>query len=183
MDGMDKAAEILAETLTRRVVELDDLSERRRQGLQELMEEKFRGVSAHIAERDHTIKQQFTDSYTGVSLRFQERDTRSEREARDNKTAVDAAFAAQKEAVAEQNKSIALANDKSEASFTKQIDQLVVLIQTTNKAIDDKINDLKTRQDQGAGRSGGFRDAGQITYYVFAIAIAIAAVIIAHLIP
>ena len=144
LDGMDKADSALAERLTQRVAALDDMSEHRHDGLQALMVEKLRGVQTHQDDRDVTINQQFTDSYTGMTLRFEERDTRSEREARDNRVAVDAAFAAQKEAVAEQNKSNALAIAKSETAVAKQIDSLSAAVDSKFKATDDKIDDLKT---------------------------------------
>jgi hypothetical protein len=49
------------------------------------------------------------------------------------KIAVDAALQATKEAVAEQNRSFALATDKSETATMKQIDALGLAIQTANK--------------------------------------------------
>ena len=59
------------------------------------------------------------------------------------KIAVDAALQAAKEAVAEQNRSFALATGKSETATMKQIDALGLAIQTANKGLDDKIADLK----------------------------------------
>jgi predicted nucleic acid-binding Zn-ribbon protein len=56
-----------------------------------------------------------------------------------------AALQAAKEAVGEQNKSNVLANTKSEAAFTKLIDQLSVLIDRTDKSLSDKIEDSKER--------------------------------------
>jgi len=100
--------------------------------LRGLMDEKFNSLGQQIVIRDQNINQ-----------RFDERDVRSDRESLDNKTAVNAAFAAAKEAVAEQNKSSALAISKSEASTTKQIDQIGVQIATTTKATDEKNSDLK----------------------------------------
>ena len=103
----------------------------------------------------------------------------------DNKLAVDAAFAAAKEAVAEQNKSSALAISKSETTTTKQIDQLQVLIQTTNNAIDEKIADLKARQDQGSGRFSGVSDSRAtmiaVAGLIISLMVAIAIIIGLHL--
>jgi hypothetical protein len=76
----------------------------------------------------------------------------------DNQKAVDAAFAAQKEAVAEQNKSIALSNDKSELAFTKQIDGQAVLLATTNRAMSDKIEDIKEQLSTRSGHDRGTLD-------------------------
>jgi hypothetical protein len=60
------------------------------------------------------------------------------------KTAVDAALAAVKEA-----------GNKSEAGFTKLIDQLTVLFQTGIKGIEGQIDDLKDRFNRGEGRGEG----------------------------
>jgi hypothetical protein len=143
LDAMDKATVLLDE---QRGGELKHL--------REFHDEKFRSVDRTLQERDD-----------GIDTRFSERDTRSEREARDNKIAVDAAFAAAKEAVAENNKSSALANDKSEAAFTKQIDAILLLIDSKAKASDDKIDDIKTRLDRGEGDRVGQRVA-QVDYRV-----------------
>ena len=43
----------------------------------------------------------------------------------------------------EQNKSNAMAIAKSEATFTKQIDQIGVLITTLQKGLDEKIDDVR----------------------------------------
>jgi hypothetical protein len=85
------------------------------------------------------------EKFASIKVQFIERDTRTEQTSRDSKVAVDAALQAAKEAVGEQNKSNALAIAKSEATFTKQIDQIVILIGTMQKGIDDKFDDLKGR--------------------------------------
>ncbi|HEY5055083.1 MAG TPA: hypothetical protein VII58_02915 [Acidobacteriaceae bacterium] len=61
----------------------------------------------------------------------------------DNKLAVDAAFAAAKEAVGEQNKSIGLARDKSETTFTKQVESLGEVVDSRFRATDGQVDDLK----------------------------------------
>lgn len=83
--------------------------------------------------------------FDGVKTQILERDAATEKASKDVKSAVDAAFAAAKEAVGEQNKSNALSIDKSEKAFTKQIDGLNDVIKTTAKGVDDKINDIKER--------------------------------------
>jgi hypothetical protein len=93
---------------------------------------------------------------TTVNERFTQGDVQTEKAARDVKSAVDAAFAAAKEAVGEQNKSNALSIAKSEVATTKQIDQLSenlrISVQNTNdkiesinKNFDDKYTDIKDR--------------------------------------
>lgn len=83
--------------------------------------------------------------FGGIKTQLLERDAQTEKASRDVKSAVDAAFAAAKEAVGEQNKSNALSISKSEAGVTKQIDGIVELIRTTSKGTDDKISDIKER--------------------------------------
>src|SRR5665213_4442028 len=63
-----------------------------------------------------------------IEIQFAERDKRADQAAKDSKSAVDAAFAAAKEAVSEQNKSSALAISKSETATTKQIDSILSLL-------------------------------------------------------
>jgi hypothetical protein len=94
----------------------------------------------------------------GIETRILERDLRVEQTAQQVKQAVDAALQAAKEAVSEQNKSNALAMAKSEAAFTKQIDQQQLLIQANTKASDEKIDDLKNRLTSMEGQDKGGAD-------------------------
>lgn len=115
-------------------------------------------IDGKICSLKKLVDEQFAtidEKFASIAIQFKERDTRTEQTRSSDKVAVDAALQAAKEAVGEQNKSNALANDKTEQNFTKQLDQLQVLITTTNKASDEKINDLKGRLDRGEGKSGG----------------------------
>jgi uncharacterized membrane protein YfhO len=102
-------------------------------------------IPSQIDERIGQLREVTSEKFKSIATQFTERDIRTEQTARDSKVAVDAALQAAKEAVGEQNKSNALAIAKSEATFTKQIDQIGVLISTMQKGIDDKIDDIKTR--------------------------------------
>ncbi|MGF7237191.1 MAG: hypothetical protein ACQSGP_19845 [Frankia sp.] len=53
-----------------------------------------------------------------------------------------------------QNEANNAANIKTESNFTKQIDALGAAFAAGNKALDDKIADLKSRLDSGEGREG-----------------------------
>jgi chromosome segregation ATPase len=119
LDGIDKATEVLNETVNRVPTALTEGLGH----LQAVMDERF----------------------TSIREQFRERDIRSERESRDNKVAVDAAFAAQKEAASEQNKSNTLAISKSETATTETINKLAELVGTQIKAMGDKLDDLKER--------------------------------------
>lgn len=136
-EGYDRAISILQTTTSRSPTpgELDlDLK-----NFRQLVNEKFDGIVAQAGERFKTVEERFI----GVDLRFKERDTRSERESRDNKVAVDAAFAAQKEAASEQNKSNTLAIDKSEKSTAETLNKQADLFKSTTDALGTRIEDVK----------------------------------------
>lgn len=136
--------------------------------LRELIEARIRGLEVRMEAGDEAVRllQAFADrtpttmdvqhaveklrevafvKFDGIRTQLQERDAAMEKASKDVKSAVDAAFAAAKEAVGEQNKSNAAAIDKSEKAFTKQVDGLSDIIKTTAKGVDDKINDIKER--------------------------------------
>ncbi len=110
-----------------------------RQRLPEDIAGKVRHLQELHDERFKTVEERFS----GVALQFKERDTRSERESRDNKVAVDAAFAAQKEAASEQNKSNTLAIDKSEKATAETLNKQADLFKSTTDALDGRIEDAK----------------------------------------
>lgn len=141
--------------------------------LKDLHEEKFAGVKAEFATRDALVNEKFAS----IQTQFKERDTRAEQTSKDSKVAVDAALQAAKEAVAEQNKSSALAIAKSEAATAKQIDQLVVLIATTSKSSDDKINDAKERLTRIEGHGEGSHST--VSYIAIAISVLVGLISIA----
>jgi hypothetical protein len=85
------------------------------------------------------------EKFVRIQTQILERDAQSDKAARDVKAAVDAAFAAAKEAVGEQNKSNALAIGKSETSVLKLIDGITEIIKTNDRTNSDKIGDLKDR--------------------------------------
>jgi hypothetical protein len=107
-----------------------------------LLQDIFDRVPMMMDEKVSHLAKLGEEKFAGVERSFEERDTRSEREARDNKTAIDAALLAQKEAVRLQTEASALATAKSEAATMKQTDQLVTQLQTSTKALDDKIAEL-----------------------------------------
>ena len=137
------------------------------------------------------LQELHAERFNSIGTQFLERDTRAEQTSRDSKVAVDAALQAAKEAVGEQNKSSALAIAKSEAGTTKQIDQIVVLINTTTKSLsdlltttttslNDKIEDMKSRLTTIEGRSKASGDVWG--YVVGAIGVFIAMAALAGLV-
>ena len=94
-----------------------------------------------------------------ISTQIQERDVQREVAAKDVKSAVDAAFAASKEAVGEQNKANALSIAKSEAATAKQIDGITEIIASNAKTTDDKFNDIKDRLARLESHGKGVADS------------------------
>lgn len=100
-----------------------------------------------------------------IEVQFHERDLRFDRVALEEKAAMSAALMAQKEAAS-----------KAELSFTKQIDQMHMLLNTITSANSDKIGDLKSRIDLGEGRGRGNSDMWGYVVGALGIIIAIATV-------
>jgi hypothetical protein len=151
LDAMDTATNLNKEQMDKIPSMIDDKIRQ----LRVLVEEKIAG----LMEKFHSI-----------DVQFKERDTRTEQSSKDSKVAVDAALQAAKEAVGEQNKSSALAIAKSEASTNKALDQIGTLITTTNKALDEKINDLKGRLDRGEGvKAQAVENKGQQNWQTSAV--------------
>jgi hypothetical protein len=172
---MDATIKVVRDAIDKRPNEID----LRVDNLHALMNEKFGGLSSLMEEKFSTI-----------AIQFRERDTRVEQTAKDTKVAVDAALQAAEKAVGKQNESFALATSKSEAATTKQIDQLGNLFQTSTKALEDKINDIKDRVNNregiGIGRDKQHveqNDATRINLAAAALACTVAALVgglIAH---
>jgi len=118
------------------------------------------------------------EKFDSIATQFRERDTRTEQTSRDAKIAVDAALQAAKEAVGEQNKSNALAIAKSEATFTKQIDQIGVLVSSMGKGFDDKVDDIKGRLTAMESQKKGAGDVWAIWFAATGFAIGIGGVLV-----
>jgi len=129
LDGNDQAVALLRTTTDKIPYSIDAAIRR----LQDLHQEKF-------------------DS---IQTQFRERDTRTEQASKDSKVAIDAALSAQKESVDKQNISNTLAVNKSEASFTKQVDEIGKRIDTVGKSLDEKVTDIKERLTTIESRNQG----------------------------
>jgi hypothetical protein len=112
-----------------------------------------------LLSRIESIRGLSEEKFQVLDTRFIERDVRVEQATRESRMSQDAALATAKEAVAEQNKANAQAIAKSELSTQKQIDAMAQLMTNSNKSLEDKIADLKTRLDRGEGRNTGSTEA------------------------
>jgi sugar-specific transcriptional regulator TrmB len=138
IEGMDRATDLLSETVNRTPTVIQtEISH-----LRELMNEKLGSLSSQADEK-----------FTSVDQRFNERDVRTDQAAKASKEALDAALLAAKELVSQQNEANAAAADKAEQSTIKQIDQIGIRIDTMQKALDDRLTELKERIDRGEGGS------------------------------
>lgn len=158
LDGIDRATELLNETVNRTPTQIQT-------------------EIAHVRELDEV-------KFEAIAQQFKERDIRSEREARDNKVAVDAAFAAQKDSATQTDFANAKAIEKSEAATTKTIDTLGAVIDSSVKALSDKIDDLKQRvqaiESMRAGGRQNVTDLHQgITTTTAVLSVVFAAILIA----
>ena len=113
-----------------------------------------------------TLREVIFEKIDAIKSQFVQLDAQTEKASRDVKSAVDAAFAAAKEAVAEQNKSNAASITKSEASFTKQIDEqskrmdsiaqnATEKTDTVKATADEKIDDIRQRMTAMEARTAG----------------------------
>jgi hypothetical protein len=194
------------ELVTRAISSLRDVIETRIDAIDARVNNSVATITKHTdiaVEQSITLTEEkikaLTEAVTvfkqTVNERFQLGDVQTEKAARDVKSAVDAAFAAAKEAVGEQNKSNALSIAKSETATAKQIDQLVESQRASAKNTDDKIETLKQAvegknadlKDRFApmearitaveSRSGGFNQAGVLIVGAFAILASLAAIV------
>lgn len=104
---------------------------------------------------EHNLKE---EKFNKVEQRFQLLETQRAEQKQDTKLAVDAAFAASKEAVREQNNANTVAISKSEATTQKQIDQIEQLSTSGRNALAEQIADIKDRLTRMEGNSSGKKD-------------------------
>jgi BMFP domain-containing protein YqiC len=123
------------------------------------LERQMKALRELIMSQIDKIRDVDAERFDAVNTRFLERDSRTEQAALESRISLDAALAAAKEAVSEQNKANAAAIGKSETATQKQIDAMVQLMTTSNKSLEDKISDIKTRLDRGEGHDTGSTEA------------------------
>ena len=132
IDAMDKATALLAEDVSR--------------------------TPTTIQSSVSTLRDVYDERFRSIALQFAERDVRTEQAATAAASALAAALQAAKEAVFEQAQAAAKAAEKTELSFTKQIDQIQLQIKTIGDGFSDRIAELKERIDRGEGSRAGATD-------------------------
>jgi hypothetical protein len=143
--------------------------------LKELLDAQIAATNSLFDEKIARYVAVSNEKFEAVAAQFSERDTRTDQRAGDTKLAVDAAFAAAKEATA-----------KIEAGFTKQIDAMIVLIDTKTANLEGNLADLKERMVAMESRSStghqmmvDQRGGNKQNLDVVAIAVSLIAVIVA----
>jgi hypothetical protein len=120
-----------------------------------LIEGHLKGITEGAANQISRLQELHNEKFESVQMMFMERDKRTEQLALADKTAIAAALQAQKEAVNAQNIANATAQTKTEAAFTKQIEQLQAIVNTITQSMEDKISDLKGRVDTSEAKKVG----------------------------
>jgi O6-methylguanine-DNA--protein-cysteine methyltransferase len=140
LDAMDVATRLLSETVNRTPTQIQTEITH----VRELMQEKLGSLGGAADEK-----------FRSIELQFAERDVRTTQAATASAQALAAALQAAKEAVFEQAQAAAKAAEKTELSFTKQIDQIQLQITTVAEGFGDRIAELKERIDRGEGSTSG----------------------------
>jgi hypothetical protein len=147
LNGMDKANQVLAETVNRTPTAIQTAIA----NLKDVYDERFTSVQQQLGDRGATYDERFAS----IAQQFSERDVRTDQAATASASALAAALQAAKEAVFEQAQAAAKAAEKTELSFTKQIDQIQLQIKTIGDGFSDRIAELKERIDRGEGADHG----------------------------
>ena len=152
LEAMDRATTLMHDDYNRVPTDLD----RRASQLEQMIEERFK-----MLQRQHDILQKFADTrdeaigrmaaelkdifserFRAVDLRFSERDLRFSQIDADHQKAIEAALVA-----------VHSSSEKTERSFTKQIDNITLALGTSAQSMAGRIDDLKERvaTKEGAG--------------------------------
>ena len=123
--------------------------------IRELAETNLHSLRTEVMSEIRRIDDVSVQKFNGIKQQFDERDERVNQTALSGRISLDAALAAAKEAVGEQNKSNTLSIDVASRGTTKQIDALQELFTTSIRSVEDKIADHQRRLDSGEGSTRG----------------------------
>ena len=153
--GMEKAIAVIADQVDKlpadAATKCDELRadiNRQMLALRELIMSQIENV------RDVNV-----DKFDSINGRFRERDAQLEQAVREGRIYLDSALAAAKDAVSEHNKSNERAIEKAETATQKQIEAMLQLMTTSNRSLEERIGDLKTRLDRGEGQDTASTEA------------------------
>jgi hypothetical protein len=149
--GMDRATALIATELEKLTAEFRDRLDHQRAD----RDDQMAALREFLLGQLEVVRRVGEERFSAVAIRFEERDLRTQEAATQSRISLDAALAAAKEAVYEQNKANAAAIGKSEAATEKQINALVASIDAARDSLARQITDLKERLDRGEGKSQG----------------------------
>jgi hypothetical protein len=161
LDGMDKATELRLGPIMAIPAQIGGAVH----DLRELVRERF-------ADADHQLEAQrawlvgeisrvsdvAAERFAAIGTRFDERDERTRQAALESRISLDAALAAAKEAVGQQNESNTRAIQVAGEAVQKQIDALTVLMSSSIASLEIRIRELKERLDKGEGTKQGGKE-------------------------
>jgi hypothetical protein len=172
-ESADKVDTLRDEAMQRELALRQTMREHETQSLRELLDVRLaamdkatdlrlaaiNAIPELIAAAVTHLENLMDERLSSVDLRFTERDTRTSQAAETSQKALDAALLAAAALVNQQNEANATAATVQTLSFTKQIDQIIVLTERQQKSSDDRLAELKERIDRGDGSSAGVRVA------------------------
>jgi hypothetical protein len=154
MESLD-GAPLTAAALERGLSELEKLHDQRFNSIEQAVKVAHENLVrvptdvdkaiGHLKEVTLARLDVVNEKFHGIATQFAERDTRVEKSAETSDAALKAALQAAKEAVGTQNEAFTTAINKLEGTIAKQIEQLVLLQNTTVAALTSKIDDVKER--------------------------------------
>jgi hypothetical protein len=134
-------------------------------GLRELVRERLAGIDhQQVAQREwllgeiSRVADVSAERFLAIGTRFDERDERTRQAALESRISLDAALAAAKEAVGQQNESNTRAIQVAGEAVQKQIDALTVLMSSSIASLEIRIRELKERLDKGEGTKQGGKE-------------------------
>lgn len=152
--------ELTTEALTREITALREL------------------LYSEIRHRNDLTNEQFKSISREINIRFDAVEQRTAEQKTDTRLALEAALAAAKDAVQLQTEASELAQSKSEAAFTKQIDAILMRVEQSYAALAEQIGDVKGRLDKLEGNRSGISSTIGMLLAVAVAAVAVVALIL-----
>jgi len=140
-DYVDGQVEVLNEKIKTLIQRMDDRDEATR-----VLHETVTRVPTDMQLAIGHLKELMIEKFHSVDTQFSERDDRSKSEGVANEVKVNAAFAAQEKLAVQQNVANQTAITKSETTTNESIVKNNEAAQAANRALADKIDDIKSEQ-------------------------------------
>jgi hypothetical protein len=153
--GMDRAIAVIADQVDKLPADAATKCDESRADINRQM----LALRELIMSQIENVRNVSADKFDSINGRFRERDAQLEQAAREGRISLDSALTAAKDAVSEHNKSNERAIEKAETATQKQIEAMLQLMTTSNRSLEERIGDLKTRLDRGEGQDTASTEA------------------------